>query len=301
MMYPPPNSGPGFHPPQPPSGPSHPYASGQLPTPPPQAEPYQHQQQYQHPQPPAEPARPPRKGWRIALGLVVAGFGLLAVLGGGALIAHAYSNSQQVIHNSAYSRELWRNVPVEKLFPPYLGREHPDKGYSSPNNERGWTRAAISTDTSCKTALSGEVARTAAERGCVAAMRATYVDDTGGTAATVALIAFGDSKAGLDLEDVIREAQEKPDHAVRALAAPGTQWKDSARTGNGGRLVGEAPVFVAVTSGPADGRRPGQLPEPWGKRSYPQQEDREAWAYTAQGLAESLATRLRAESRKVGA
>ncbi|MEQ4716606.1 hypothetical protein [Nonomuraea sp. B19D2] len=299
MMHPPSGSGPGFHPPQPPSGHPHPYAPGQMPVPDPQAGFYQHQ--YQHAQPPAGPTRPRRSAWRVAVGLVVAGFGLLAVLGGGALIAHAHSNSQQIIHNPAYSRELWRNVPVEKLFPPQLGREHPDKGYSSPNDERGWTRAAISSDTSCRAALSGQLAKMAAERGCVAAMRATYVDDTGGTAATVALVAFRDPKTSIDLSDIVREAQEKPDHAVRALAAPGIQWNDSARTGNGGWLVGEAPIFVAVTTGPADGRRPGRLPEPWGKRNYQQEEDRGAWAYTARGLAESLATRLYAEARKVGA
>ncbi|MFI7126096.1 hypothetical protein ACIBQ1_10415 [Nonomuraea sp. NPDC050153] len=284
MMHPPSGSGPGFHPPQPPPGHPQPYAPGQAPAP------------YPYP-----PVRPRRSAWRVAVGLVVAGFGLLAVLGGGALIAHAYSNSRQVIHNPEYSRELWRNVPVETLFPPQLGREHPDKGYTSPNDERGWTRAAISTDTSCRAGLSGELAQVAAKQGCVATLRATYVDDTGGTAATVALVAFRALGSGSDLEGIVREAQRKPDHAVRALAAPGTRWNDSARTGNGGRIVGDAPMFVAVTTGPADGRRPGRLPEPWGRREFPQREDREAWAYTAQGLAESLATRLYAETRKVGA
>ncbi|MEU6711399.1 hypothetical protein ABZ897_07935 [Nonomuraea sp. NPDC046802] len=283
-MYPPSGSGPGPHPPQPPSGHPHLYA----PNP------------YQQPQPPAGPERPARSAWRVAVGLVVAGFGLLAVLGGGALIAHAYSNSQQTIHNPEYSRQLWRNVPVETLFPPQLGREHPDKGFRIPNDERGWTRAAISSDTSCKAALSGELAREAADRGCVATMRATYVDDTGGTAATVALIAFRDARARTDLQEIVDDAQEKPDHVVRALAAPGTRWNDSGRTGNGGWLAGEAPIFVAVTTGPADGRRPGRLPEPWGKRAFPQKEDREAWAHTAQGLAKSLATRLYAETRKAG-
>jgi hypothetical protein len=276
MMHPSSGSGQGFHPPQPPSGYPHPYAS----------------------QP---PPRPQRSAWRVIMGLLVAGFGLLAVLGGGALVAHAYSNSRQVINNSAYADELWRNVPVEKLFPPQLGREHPDKGYRSANDERGWTRAAISSGTSCQAALSGELAEIAAKRGCVAAVRATYVDDTGGTAATVALIAFRDAQGSADLEGAITEAQRKPDHAVHALAAPGTQWKDSARTGNGGRAVGGAHMFVAVTTGPADGRRPGRLPEPWGRREIPQRQDRAAWADTAQGLAESLATRLNAETRKVGA
>ncbi|MEV0612538.1 hypothetical protein AB0I81_04370 [Nonomuraea sp. NPDC050404] len=284
MTYPASGTGPGFHPPQP-----HPsYAPGP-------------QYQYPYPQMPPDPVRPPRSAWRVALGLAVAGFGLLAVLGGGALVAHAYSNSQQNIHNPEYSRQLWRNVPVETLFPARLGREHPDKGYSTPNDERGWTRAAISSDTSCQKALSGALAQAVAKRGCVAALRATYVDDTGGTAATVALIAFSDRKAErADLQDIIREAQDKPDHAVRALAAPGTKWNDSARTGNSGETVGDAPLFVAVTTGPADGRRPGRLPGSWGKRVYHQQEDREAWEHTAQGLAGSLSTRIYAENRKVG-
>ncbi|UBU13646.1 hypothetical protein [Nonomuraea gerenzanensis] len=278
MMYPPSGSGPGIYPPQPP----------------PHAQPWP-------PPPPPPPVRPPRSPWRIIVGLVVAGIGLLPLLGGGALIAKAYSNSRQVIHNPEYARQLWRNVPAETLFPARLGREHPDKTYRDPNDERGWTRAAVSTGTSCEQALSGELARVAAKSGCVAALRATYLDDTGGTAATVALIAFRDDDyARQGLQDVVAEADEKPDHVVRALAAPGTQWKDAARAGNGGWTIGGTPMYVAVTAGPADGRRPGRLPLPWGRRAYPQKEDREPWAHTAQALAQSLSTRVQAESRKVG-
>ncbi|TMR92084.1 hypothetical protein [Nonomuraea basaltis] len=236
-------------------------------------------------------------------GILVAGFGLLAVLGGGGIIAQAVSNSNQTIRSKQYSMELWRNVPVEKLFPPSIGREDPDKKEVDPNRELGWTRAAISSEVSCKVALSGEMAKLAAERGCVAALRATYVDDTGGTAATAAILAFRDTDAKNDLDAIVQEAQREPDHAVRALPAPGTQWKDSARTGNGGRAVLDlyTPLFVVVTAGPADGRRPGRLPEPWGRRAIPQRDDRSAWAHTAEGLAENLASRLNTETRKVGA
>ncbi|TYB45904.1 hypothetical protein FXF51_59780 [Nonomuraea sp. PA05] len=235
------------------------------------------------------------------MGLVLAGIGLLPLLGGGALIAKAWSNSRQVIHNPEYSKQLWRNVPVETLFPARLGREHPDKSYRDPNDERGWTRAAVSSGTSCEQALSGALASAADKGGCVAALRATYLDDTGGTAATVALIAFRDDQYPRQgLQDILSEADDKPEHVVRALAAPGTQWKDAARAGNGGWGVAGTPMYVAVTTGPADGRRAGNLPLPWGRRAYPQQEDREAWAHTAQGLAESLGTRVEAETRKVG-
>ncbi|WP_186404552.1 hypothetical protein [[Actinomadura] parvosata] len=274
-MYPPSGSGPGIHPPHAPW--------------PPQA-------------PPPPPARPPRKAWRILLGLVAAGFGLLALLGGGAFIAKAYTNSRQVIHNPAYTKDLWRNVPVETLFPARLGREHPDKTYRDPNDERGWTRAAISSDTSCEKALSGGLAAAAVKGGCVAVLRATYLDDTGGTAATVALIAFRDNQyARQELQDVMEAADDQPEHVVRALPAPGTQWKDATRAGNGGWSIGDTPLYVAVTAGPADGRVPGRLPLPWGRRAYPQKEDREPWAHTAQGLAESISTRVQAEARKVGA
>ena len=131
----------------------------------------------------------------------------------------------------------------------------PEKKQEDSNDERGWSRAAISPETSCEAALSGEMAKLAAERGCVAALRATYVDDTGGTAATAAIVAFRDTAAKNDLEGIIQEEQDKADHAVRALPAPGAQWKDSARTGDGGRAVLDVytPLFVVVTAGPLAG------------------------------------------------
>ncbi|GAA3160522.1 hypothetical protein GCM10010486_28350 [Nonomuraea roseoviolacea subsp. carminata] len=256
------------------------------------------------PPPQAPESGPPKRGvGRIVAGVLVAGFGLVSALGGGLLVQHAVRNSDQKIRNKQYSMDLWRNVPVEKMFPAAIGREDPEKKSDGPDDERGWTRAAISSSTSCDAALSGGLVKLAAQRGCVAALRATYVDDTGGTAATVAIIAFRDLSAKEDLGDHIRDGRDKADHVVRALAAPGTQWKDAARTGDGGRAVFDmyTPMFVAVTAGPADGRRPGRLPDPWGNRPLEQKDDRSAWSSTAEGLAENVATRLANQIPKVGA
>ncbi|MEV0146349.1 MULTISPECIES: hypothetical protein [unclassified Nonomuraea] len=336
MTYPPPGPGPGYPAPQPSGGHPAPYQPQAYPPPggpgpygPPQGAPGSYVQPpggpgpYAPPQSGPEPHGPPPNGpgpygpppqtpetgprrrgaGRIVAGVLVAGFGLVSALGGGLLVQHTFRNSEQKIRNKQYSMELWRNVPVEKLFPGAIGREDPDKKGDGPDNERGWTRVAISSSTSCDAALSGGLAKLAAQRGCVAALRATYVDDTGGTAATAAIVAFRDVTAKEDLDDHVRDGQDVQDHAVRALAAPGTQWKDAARTGDGGRAVFDmyAPLFVAVTTGPADGRRPGRLPGPWGNRPLEQKDDRSAWASTAEGLAENLATRLDNQIPKVGA
>ncbi|MEV0198039.1 hypothetical protein [Nonomuraea sp. NPDC050691] len=327
MTYPPPGPGPGYPAPQPPGGhpaphqppaypppgASGPYGPPGAPgpyAPPPQggpgpyAPPPQGEPGSYGPPPQAPDSGPPRRGaGRIIAGVLVAGFGLLSTLGGGLLIQHAVRNSQQEIRSKQFSMELWRNLPVEKLFPGAIGRQDPEKKGDAPDTERGWTRVAVSSGTSCDAALSGGLAKLAAQRGCVAAMRATYLDDTGGTAATVAIVAFRDVSAKEDLGDHVRDGQDRQDHVVRALAAPGTQWKDAARTGDAGKAVLDVytPLFVAVTAGPADGRRPGRLPDPWGNQPLEQKDDRSAWTSTAEGLAENLAARLSNQIPKVGA
>jgi hypothetical protein len=229
----------------------------------------------------------------------------MLLLGGGAVVAQAVSNSHQEIRNKEYAHNLWRNEPAETLFPAALGRQDPKKKENDPKIERGWTRVAISPDTSCAKALSGAVAKEAAQRGCVAALRATYVDDTGGTAATIAIVMFGDPKVALDLGDLVHDKADadRPDHAVHALAAPGITWNDAVRAGSGGYNVLDiyTPCAVVASAGPVDGRKAGRLPQPWGRQSYDQRMDREPWSATAEGLAKSLAWRLADLTNRGGA
>ncbi|WP_285707254.1 hypothetical protein [Microtetraspora sp. NBRC 16547] len=213
------------------------------------------------------------------------------------MIAQAISNSRQEIRNQEYARNLWRNEPVDKLFPNVIGLQDPEKKQGDPNDERGWTRVAISEDTSCDKALSQKFAQLAAKSGCVAAVRATYVDDTGGSAATIAIVTLKreDTAWPRIFEPLLAQlSDERVDHAVRALAAPGTKWDDRARTGDGGNYVMDTytPCFVVATAGPADGRKPGRLPQPWGRAPIDQWQDRSPWVETAKGLAKSVAWRL---------
>ncbi|MEV8636786.1 hypothetical protein AB0395_34605 [Streptosporangium sp. NPDC051023] len=304
QAYPPQGYPPAQH--QPPAQQAYPQGPQGWPQPPapPQQFPPQASQQVpqQFPAPPSQ-SPPARRTGRVVGGVLLCGFGLLAALGGGGLVAHAVSNSRQEITDKTYMRDLWRNLPVETVFPASIGVHDPE---SESNAERGWSRVAVSQDTSCKTALSGSLAATAAQRGCIAAVRATYLDPTGGTAATAAVIAFSSEDGRKDLDAMITETQREKhgaDQAVHALAAPGLSWKDAFRAGSGGGQV-FAPyvsLLVVVTSGPADGRRAGRLPEPWGGRELQQEEDLQPWAETANGLAETLAARLGAEAVKVRA
>ncbi|MEU8055932.1 hypothetical protein [Microbispora bryophytorum] len=254
---------------------------------------------------PEDDGRPRRGAGRVFGGVLCGGLGLVLLLGGGAVVAQAVSNSHQEIRNKEYARNLWRNEPAETLFPAALGMQDPEKRQGDPNTERGWTRVAISPETSCAKALSGAVAKEAARRGCVAALRATYVDDTGGTAATIAIVVFRDPKVALDLGDLVHDKgdADRPDQAVHALAVPGITWSDAVRAGSGGDSVMDVytPCAVVASAGPADGRKTGRLPRPWGVRSEDQRIDRKPWSAVAEGLATSLAWRLADLTSKGGA
>ncbi|MEV7005756.1 hypothetical protein [Streptosporangium sp. NPDC051022] len=254
-------------------------------------------------QPPQAPPPPARRTGRIIGGVLIGGLGLLVALGGGGIVARGVANSRQEIVNKDYMRDLWRNLPVETVFPASIGVRDPDGKVGA---ERGWTRVAISQETSCKAALSGALAATATQRGCTAALRATYLDPSGGTAATAAVIAFPNEDSRKDLDQLITETQrdkQGADQAVHALTAPGLRWKDSFRAGSASYPVfgPYISLFVVVTSGPADGRTAGRLPDPWGQRELRQWADLEPWRETAGGLAETLAARLGAEAGKVRA
>ncbi|GAA2839174.1 hypothetical protein [Nonomuraea rubra] len=232
--------------------------------------------------------------------MLIGAFGCLPALAGGAITLKAMANSKQVVRNHEYSANLWRNVPVERLFPDMMGIREAHARERRPQDGRGWRRMAVSEETACGRALSGQLGELAAAHGCRSAVRATYLDVSGGTAATVAIVTFKDTDGVKELEHILEEAQSnEADYGVRALPARGTQWKDAARAGSGGTfcLDRHTPVFVAVTAGPADGRKAGKLPFPWGKRDWDQRADRSPWGYSAVGLAQEVAAQLVRESR----
>ncbi|WP_166427331.1 hypothetical protein [Nonomuraea mesophila] len=272
---------------------------GQQPPPPGYHQPPHHHRP-QQPWTGAPPPPAPRGGRgpvRIVLGVLISLFGLLCTLAGAGVIAQAFSNSNQEIFNQRYAKNLWRNLPVETLFPPALGMRDPDRRREEQSGGGAWTRAAVSNETSCGKALAGLLAKEAKKRGCQTVLRATYVDGTGGTAATVALVVFPTDESGNDLDAILYEAQrEERDYGVRTLPAKGVRWTDGARAGSGASSAGR--LFVAVTSGPADGRRAGKLPPPWGNRESEQRIDRSPWGEMAEGLAKSTTAHLNDQIQK---
>ncbi|GHK04770.1 hypothetical protein ACWEWI_38220 [Streptomyces sp. NPDC003753] len=198
-------------------------------------------------------------------------FGVLGMLGGGALAAHAYNNHQQQVPNSeAYGPVLWRNETAENLFPATVGDA---SGYGKVSDKKAaqWNRMGISQDTSCAEGLSGETKERAEKLGCKAVLRATYVDLSGEMVATVAIIVLPPGTAAQEMGEYLhdQESEDVPDAAVVPLKVPGTlaaKWQANRRNGMGGTGLGDnSPYAIAVTTGAVDGRTTGDLPGEYGK------------------------------------
>ncbi|MFG2552352.1 hypothetical protein ACGFWF_20725 [Streptomyces sp. NPDC048581] len=235
---------------------------------------------------------PPSGGGRTgrkAFGIVLTVFGVLGMLGGGALVAHAYSNAQQVIPNQDYTSVVWRNETTEALFPETIGNPPNYKYEASDKKIAQWNRMGISEDTSCSKGLSGETKEKALGLGCEAVLRATYVDLTGEMVATVAIVVMPkDGEAGSELGQYLEDqsGEDHPDAAVVPLKVPGTlaaKWQESRRNGMGGDPVGT--YAVAVTTGAVDGRASANLP---GDFADYNEEDRKPWMDEASDLADTF-------------
>ncbi|MBO0511283.1 hypothetical protein [Streptomyces beijiangensis] len=233
-------------------------------------------------------------GVRRGFGFVIALVGVLLLTGGSALAAHAYSNSRQTTPNYKYGLSLWKDEPVDHLFPETLGGKDADyEGKLSNTGRALWRRLGISQETACDKGLSAKTLAKAKELGCEAALRATYVDPTGNTIATVALMVIpgGESKRR-EMADFF-DGREGLEAAVHALAVPGSLaegWTDAVRSGSGLLPVGgdSMPYVVAATAGAADGRVAGGLPGEWGEEDVDGKMDRTSWQGSATDLASSF-------------
>ncbi|MFE1950484.1 hypothetical protein ACFW9D_08465 [Streptomyces sp. NPDC059524] len=240
--------------------------------------------------PPPAAAQPARSSGRSAGGVVLCVLGALLLLGGSALAAHAYSNSRQTIANARYGLTLWKDEPVDRLFPKTIGgRADMLSGATDPKYAM-WERLGISEETSCAKALDGSIGKTAKRLGCKAVLRATYVDPTVNTLATVALVVLPPEESRrVELMEFFEDHQnEEP--GVRALPVPGTaaaNWSDARRsaadlTPTDGEYL---PYALAVTTGSVDGRVAGWLPGKWGEDDDTGLFDRKAMAGTAHDVA----------------
>lgn len=241
-------------------------------------------------QPPRHPAPTGGGAGRKVLGGVFAVFGVLVLLGGGGLAGNAYSNHQQVLPNLAYGENLWRDEPVDKVFPTSLGgRTGYDGGLYDPAMAI-WNRVGISPDTGCDKGLTRNTLAAAQDNGCKAVLRATYLDTTGNMVATVALVVLPEGQPDAGPKAQVQEVYEDnrdSEGAVAPYAVPGTlaaEWK--VRNGSCLRAMpGEnLPYAIGVTIGSVDGHMAGELPGEWSELGG-EDTDYQSWDANAEDLA----------------
>ncbi|WP_254666981.1 hypothetical protein [Streptomyces sp. WMMB 714] len=209
------------------------------------------------------------------------------MLGGGGITAQMIANANQDVRNrSGYGPAMWRNVPAERLFPKSLGEKANSTSRATDPRHAEWKRVGIAQETGCADGLSGSLAAEEKRRGCKAVLRATYVDPTGNSVATVALIVL---PKGPELEERLGGIFDSGRHGVKTFAVPGTfaaNWKDENRNGSGGNMAEGLylPYDVAVTTGAVDGRKSGRLPEEW---NYGNKSDSSPWREAAKALTQT--------------
>ncbi|MET9800406.1 hypothetical protein [Streptomyces sp. NPDC006368] len=222
-------------------------------------------------------------------------FGVLLLLGGGALTAHAYSNAQQELPNYAYGSVMWRDEQVDKVFPLTIGGRGGYNGGLYDRDKALWHRMGISPETDCDKGLTRTTLKAAQDNGCKAVLRATYVDPTANMVTTIAVVVLpeGPRNAGpKEKVDEVYQDNRAIEGAVAPYAVPGTaaaKWKSR----NGSHLMavpGEhMPYVLGASIGSADGHVAGELPGGFGMDN---DTDRESWHADAQDLVELFVAHL---------
>ncbi|MFC4032181.1 hypothetical protein ACFO3J_11895 [Streptomyces polygonati] len=214
------------------------------------------------PAPPLEPPPPARTGRRRVGPAVclVLGLGLIAGATAGTVINHGPRQPRPVADGSveafATARNVWRNTPVDQLFPP----TYTEKGGGPGGADRSWTRIGVAPPAGCAGAFDAPLQRTLAPVGCVRLLRATYLDSTSTTVTTVGLlVTAGEAPAmtALNLRWDRDELGLRTDLIPKAVAFPRTAaagFGDHQRGSWAVQVSADLPFVVYAVSGFADGR-----------------------------------------------
>ncbi len=167
--------------------------------------------------------------------------------------AHAELNRQPTPAELSAAAALgvasrWQRWPAGQIFPAQLS-------YTTDLlNRETAQRDGIARGDGCTAALDGPQAAVARRFGCRAALRATYVDQLGGIAYTLGVLAFPSARASAGFYSRYT-ASQIPVRGLRALALPGTSaaaFTDQARQAATSSLDG--PYVVLSGGGYAEGR-----------------------------------------------
>ncbi len=153
-------------------------------------------------------------------------------------------------------RALWREVPVDELFPPELTPEEAGPGGAA----RRWIRVAVAPDSGCAEAFDPLLAAALAPVGCHRLVRATYTDETATNVTTVGLLfPEADAAAMAALDERLTEdgLTARTDLMPRTFPVPGTPAEDFQDPQRGSwtvQVVAGLPVVAFAVTGFADGR-----------------------------------------------
>ncbi|MFD3535719.1 hypothetical protein [Streptomyces sp. NPDC058664] len=201
------------------------------------------------------PIRERRTGRTVAVAVcAVLGVGLIGGALTGMWLAAAGHGERAEPAGYTEAMDLWRNAPVDALFPRTLTDSAAGPGAAA----RTWTRIVVAPDAACSPAvLAKGLLATLRPLGCERVLRATYTDATASSVITVGLVfTRADVTAQRTLNQshlTIRLGEDVPP----ALSGPGTV---AARFGAAQRASwwlnapADLPVVVTAVSGFADGR-----------------------------------------------
>jgi hypothetical protein len=152
--------------------------------------------------------------------------------------------------------QRWERLPLGQIFPLHI-----PYSTAQDTNETA-ARLGVGAGDSCAAALDGTLQKAAGGFGCVAALRASYADELGGTVYTVGVIVFPNDQAALGFYSSVPQGTG-PAAGLHALPLPGTpaaRFTDSARQTFESWIAG--PYVVISVAGYADGRPTSASAEP---------------------------------------
>jgi hypothetical protein len=187
---------------------------------------------------------------------LVLGAGLLSGAAAGAWLTgdSGDPSSAEAVYEDG--RSLWRDVPVDQLFPAELAGEGAGPGGA----DRRWLRVGVAPDGGCDQVFDPLLAEVLSGVGCHRLVRATYVDETETSVTTVGLLFTQASESLMaQIKERFRDEglAERPDLMPRAYAPPGTvaeTFGDEQRHTWTVRVLTELPLVVYAVTGFADGR-----------------------------------------------
>jgi hypothetical protein len=152
--------------------------------------------------------------------------------------------------------QRWERLPLGQIFPANVGYT---TGQATSETA---ARLGIGVGDSCDQALDVTLRAAADRLGCVAALRASYADELGGTVYTVGVVVFPDSAAASGFAGVAAPGAY-PATGLNALSLAGTAaalFTDQARQTSAIKVTG--PYVVLAVSGYADGRTASKATQP---------------------------------------